>query len=51
MFQTLKSRDEIEGSGLGLSVVKKSVERINGTMNIISDGLRGTTIELRWPMT
>ena len=49
MFQTLKSRDEVEGSGLGLSVVKKAVERFNGMMKIMSDGVRGTTIELSWP--
>jgi signal transduction histidine kinase len=50
MFQTLKSRDEIEGSGLGLSVVKKSVERFNGSMKIMSDGAHGTTVELGWPI-
>ena len=50
MFQTLKSRDELEGSGLGLSVVKKSVERFNGSMKIISDGEHGTAVELYWPV-
>ena len=49
MFHTLKSRDELEGSGLGLSVVKKSVERFDGSMEIISDGVHGTAIKLCWP--
>lgn len=49
MFQTLKSRDDLEGSGLGLSIVKKSVERFTGLVKIISNGTRGTTVELHWP--
>ena len=49
MFSTLKPRDEVEGSGLGLSLVKKAMERLEGQVVIISDGQRGSVIELRWP--
>lgn len=50
MFHTLKSRDEVEGSGLGLSIVKKSLERLGGRVEIHSDGQRGTKITLIWPI-
>ncbi|MEY8213967.1 MAG: CHASE domain-containing protein, partial [Colwellia sp.] len=50
MFHTLQSRDEMEGSGLGLSIVNKAMERINGHLKIISDGKKGTRVELRWPV-
>lgn len=49
MFQTLQSRDEIEGSGLGLSIVKRAMERLCGNLRIISNARDGTKIELRWP--
>jgi two-component system, LuxR family, sensor kinase FixL len=32
MFQTLRSQDEIEGSGIGLAPVKRYVERRGGTV-------------------
>ena len=50
MFQTLKSRDEVEGSGLGLSIVNKAMERMDGYLNVISDGISGTKVELYWSM-
>jgi len=49
MFQTLKSRDEIEGSGMGLAIVKKSVEGHGGTIRIESaPGERGTAFVFTW---
>jgi PAS domain S-box-containing protein len=41
MFQTLKSRDQVEGSGIGLSLVKKSVEMLGGSVRVESDGISG----------
>ena len=49
MFQTLKPRDEIEGSGMGLAMVSKMVEHHGGSLKIISSGGRGTTILIKWP--
>lgn len=48
MFQTLKSRDEIEGSGMGLALVKKTISFYAGDIKIISEG-RGTCISTYWP--
>jgi signal transduction histidine kinase len=51
MFQTLKPRDEIEGSGMGLALVKKAVESVGGTVTVESDGQQGSTFRFTWPMT
>ncbi len=48
MFQTLKPRDEVEGSGMGLAVVKKIVETHGGHVAVESAG-RGTTFRITWP--
>ncbi len=48
MFQTLKPRDEVEGSGMGLAMVKKIIERFGGTITIESHK-RGTSIKFTWP--
>jgi signal transduction histidine kinase len=50
MFQTLRPRDEIEGSGMGLALVKKIVETYGGKTSIASDGVRGTSIDFTWPV-
>jgi PAS domain S-box-containing protein len=49
MFQTLKSRDEVEGSGMGLALVKKVVEGQGGLIRVESDATRrGTTMRFTW---
>lgn len=48
LFSRLKSQDEVEGSGLGLSFVKKTAESLGGTISILSEG-RGTTFRLNLP--
>ena len=49
MFQTLKSRDAVDGSGMGLAIVKKSIEHYGGTLSIESDGENGTSVVIKWP--
>jgi signal transduction histidine kinase len=49
MFQTLRPRDELEGSGMGLAIVKKAVERNGGTVRVESaPPSRGTAFVFTW---
>lgn len=51
VMTTLKPRDEIEGSGMGLALVRKIVEIYGGKIAWLSDADdRGTSIELRFPI-
>jgi len=50
MFQTLQSRDKVEGSGMGLAMVNKIIEHYGGTLTIDSNGERGTGMILKWPL-
>jgi len=49
IFQTLKPRDEVEGSGMGLAIIKKLLETYNQKVKVNSDGLTGTTMQFYWP--
>lgn len=50
MFQTLRPRDEIEGSGMGLAIVKKLVERQGGRIWLEDGpGGRGLAVHFTWP--
>ena len=53
MFETLRPRDEVEGSGMGLAIIRKLVEQYGSRVDIISDPLqkRGTTFHFEWPAT
>jgi PAS domain S-box-containing protein len=51
MFQTLKPRDEKEGSGMGLALVRKTVEVMGGTILVESPlrDDRGCAVRFSWP--
>ncbi len=49
IFQTLESRDKVEGTGIGLSVVKKTVELHGGSITVDSALGEGATFTFEWP--
>ena len=49
IFQTLAPRDKVEGTGIGLSVVKKIVEARGGSAWLESEVGKGTTFFFTWP--
>ena len=51
IFQTLESRDRVEGTGIGLSVVKKTVELHGGSITVDSELGEGAIFTFEWPKT
>jgi signal transduction histidine kinase len=48
IFQTLEARDKVEGTGIGLSVVKKIVEARGGRVWVESSPGEGATFHFTW---
>jgi signal transduction histidine kinase len=48
LFQRLTSRDRIEGAGIGLSIVRKLVDRHGGKVWVESRGAGGATFYFTW---
>ncbi len=49
MFQTLRPRDEVEGSGMGLAMVEKTVNTVGGTISLTSAPGEGSCFCVTWP--
>jgi signal transduction histidine kinase len=49
MFQTLKPRDQVEGSGMGLAMVRKNIEVFGGTIDLRSAEGKGSEFHFTWP--
>jgi signal transduction histidine kinase len=49
IFQTLKSRDIQENTGIGLSIVKKIVETEGGSISLESEPGQGSIFSFTWP--
>lgn len=49
MFQTLKPRDQVEGSGMGLAIIRKHIELFGGKISVDSTAGQGCTFSFTWP--
>ncbi|MDG4647356.1 ATP-binding protein [Roseibacterium sp. SDUM158017] len=49
MFQVLKPRDVVEGSGMGLAFVRKTVESVGGSLTLTSADGKGCAFRFTWP--
>ena len=50
MFQTLRPRDQVEGSGMGLAMVKRLVELHHADIALENREPRGCTFTVTWPI-
>ena len=49
LFETLAPRDEVEGTGVGLALVKKIIQTGGGRVWLESARGTGTTVHFSWP--
>jgi len=50
-FSTAQSVTSISGRGVGMDVVRTSIERIGGTVDLVSVAGSGTTVKVKIPLT
>ena len=50
LFRTLGSESQLDSSGMGLSMVKKTIEHFGGEISIESEPGTGTTFTFTWPI-
>jgi PAS domain S-box-containing protein len=49
MFQTLRPRDRVEGSGMGLAIVRKHIDVLGKTLRVECAGERGSIFSFTYP--
>lgn len=49
MFERLNPRDQYEGTGIGLAIVRKALERMGGKAGVESDGRSGSKFWIQLP--
>ncbi len=49
MFQTLRPRDRVEGSGMGLAIVRKHIEVLGMRLTVARAGERGSVFAFTYP--
>jgi two-component system, chemotaxis family, sensor kinase CheA len=50
-FSTADKVSDVSGRGVGLDVVKSNIEKLNGSMEVKSTAGKGTTLNLKLPLT
>ena len=50
-FSTAKKVSDLSGRGVGMDVVRTNINKLNGTINVLSKKGQGTTIEILIPLT
>jgi signal transduction histidine kinase len=50
MFERIHPEQNYEGTGIGLAIVRKAVERMNGVVGVESDGVSGSTFWFELPL-
>ncbi|HUL16350.1 MAG TPA: chemotaxis protein CheA, partial [Terriglobales bacterium] len=50
-FSTASEITEVSGRGIGMDVVRNVLDRLKGTVNVLTSPGKGTTIQLRAPLT
>ena len=50
MFERLHPSSEYEGTGIGLAIVRKAIERMNGSVGVESDGISGSRFWVDLPI-
>ncbi|QSH93201.1 chemotaxis protein CheA [Treponema medium] len=50
-FSTSKAISSVSGRGVGLDVVKTHIEKLNGTVTVVSEKNRGTRFTIKLPLT
>jgi signal transduction histidine kinase len=49
MFERIHPADKFQGTGIGLAIVRKSVERMGGKVGMESDGVHGSKFWIQLP--
>ncbi len=50
-FSTAKTVSDLSGRGVGLDVVKRNIESLRGSVELLSEEGRGTSLTIRLPLT
>lgn len=50
-FSTAEKVTEVSGRGMGMDIVWSKIEQLNGTIELTSEAGRGTTFEIKLPLT
>ena len=50
-FSTREEVSDLSGRGVGMDVVKRNVQQLNGTVSLVSEKGRGSTVTIELPLT